>query len=159
MASVRDVVAYLCENYPHKNELSKARVTKMVYLADWRSCIIWERQITEIVWEYNYYGPYVEDVLNIARTDPAFEIETTRNVRGGLKEIIRLIAPVEYKTLNAEDTAILDFVIQTTASKFWDDFIHLVYSTYPIITQPKFSKLDLVSLAREYREQRAVAAS
>ena len=35
MAKLVDVVGYLCEHYPHKAELSKARLTKMVYLADW----------------------------------------------------------------------------------------------------------------------------
>ena len=31
---LRDIVAYVCKNYPYKDELSNARVTKMVYLAD-----------------------------------------------------------------------------------------------------------------------------
>jgi hypothetical protein len=39
MATLGDVMAYLCEHYPHKDDLSKARLTKLVYLADWKSAI------------------------------------------------------------------------------------------------------------------------
>jgi hypothetical protein len=37
----------------------------MVYLADWRSAITRGKQITDIVWEFNYYGPYVDDIVNL----------------------------------------------------------------------------------------------
>jgi hypothetical protein len=53
MARLRDVVAYLCHEYPHKGELSKARLTKMVYLADWRSAIERGSQVTDIEWVFN----------------------------------------------------------------------------------------------------------
>jgi hypothetical protein len=39
MAELKDIIAYYCKQYPHKAELSKARLTKMVYLADWKSAI------------------------------------------------------------------------------------------------------------------------
>jgi hypothetical protein len=47
---------------------------------------------------------------------------------------------------------VLDFVIEQTAPLYWNDFIKLVYSTYPVVTQPRFLPLDLVKLALEYRE-------
>jgi len=34
MKKLANIIAYLSSNYPHKNELSKARLTKLVYLAD-----------------------------------------------------------------------------------------------------------------------------
>jgi hypothetical protein len=46
----------------------------------------------------------------------------------------------------------LDFVIEKTKDLEWNDFIRLIYSTYPIVTQDKYSKLDLVSLAKEYQK-------
>ena len=77
-AMLRDVVAYLCSHYPHREELSKARLTKMVYLADWKSALQRGSQLTEIKWQFNHYGPYVDDVVNSVRNDPEFEI-----VQGG----------------------------------------------------------------------------
>ncbi len=34
-----------------------------------------------------------------------------------------------------------------------NEFIKLVDSTYPIVTQERYSKLDLVKLADEYKEE------
>jgi hypothetical protein len=59
---------------------------------------------------------------------------------------------VDYPSLTDDEKELLDYVISSSASKNWDDFIKLVYSTYPIITQDRFSKLDLVKLAREYEQ-------
>jgi hypothetical protein len=59
---------------------------------------------------------------------------------------------VAYPSVTEEEKELIDFVISSSASKNWDDFIKLVYSTYPIVTQERFSKLDLVMLAAEYEE-------
>lgn len=154
-AKLRDALAYLCAKYPHKEELSKARLTKMVYLADWRSALLHGRQITGIRWRFNHYGPYVDDVLTLAKEDPMFDLVFGENLYGTPKVTISLAgrAPVKWDSLDKEDREILDFVIEATAPKFWDDFIRLVYSTYPVITQPRYTGLDLVSLAREYHDR------
>ncbi len=152
MEHLRDIVAYICRNYPYQDELSNARVTKMVYLADWRSAILREKQLTNLEWEFSHYGPYVDDVIQVAEGDPAFEVVSTRNLYGGQKELFRVADDVAYPSVTDEEKELLDFVISSSASKNWDDFIKLVYSTYPIVTQERFSKLDLVKLAGEYQE-------
>lgn len=149
----RDVVAYFCANYPHAQELSKARVTKMVYLADWKSALDHGEQITPIEWVFNHYGPYVEHVIDVVRADPAFEVVQTANMYGNAKEIVRLREATQWPTLSRRDIAVLDHVIARTAPKYWDQFIKLVYSTYPVLTRPRMATLDLVALAREYRAQ------
>lgn len=152
MAELSDVLVYVCLHYPHKDDLSKARLTKIVYLADWKSAIERDRQITNITWQFNHFGPYVDDVILTARTDPRFVIIQTRNYYGEPKEVVRVQDGVEEPNFDIEEKAILDFIIEKAARKTWSDFISLVYSTYPIITQVRFSELDLVGLAREYRQ-------
>jgi uncharacterized protein YwgA len=156
MAELRDVAAYLCKHYPHKRELSKARLTKMVYLADWKSAITRNQPITNIEWIFNKYGPYVEDVVEIAKEDPAFTVDQNVNAAGDNKELITVKDDVEYPSLTESDKEILDFVIKTTSPKYWDAFIQLVYSTYPIVTQSRFSKLNLIELAQRYKEEKAL---
>ena len=48
MATLTDIIYYLISNYPHKDELSNARVTKMVYLADWHAAVKLGHQLTYI---------------------------------------------------------------------------------------------------------------
>ena len=150
---IRQVVAYFCEYYPHKKELSKARLTKMVYLADWRSAICHNTQITEINWEFNYYGPYVDDVIDAVRNHPAFKVLQSQNMYGELKEIVQLVGEVSDDLLIRKEKEILWFVIQQTARMYWSEFISLIYSTYPIVTQSRFSLLNLVALAQKYNEE------
>lgn len=151
MAELSNVIAYICQRYPHKDELSKARLTKMVYLADWRSAITQGRQMTDVQWVFNHYGPYVDDIVQVAREDPAFDVIQTANLYGDHKEVIHLCAATTDTALTRQERDILDFVISTCAPLSWNDFIRLVYSTYPIMTQPRYSRLDLSQLANEYK--------
>jgi hypothetical protein len=152
MADLRDVMVYFCRHYPHKHELSKARLTKMVYLADWRSALRRGRPITGINWEFSYYGPYVHDVAELARQSEDFEVIRGTNVYGDAKETIQVREGALEPELEPEDRETLDFVVERTAPMNWDRFIKLVYSTYPVVTQPRFSEFDLQALATEYRE-------
>ena len=45
----------------------------------------------------------------------------------------------------------LDFVIEKTKGMYFDSFIDYVYSTYPVTSKERYSKLDLVTLAQEYK--------
>jgi len=152
VATLRDIVAYVGGNYPYKDELSNARVTKMIYLADWRSAITRGEQLTDLEWEFSHYGPYVKDVKQVAETDSAFEVVPTKNLYGGQKDLIQVADDITYPSVTEDEKELLDYVISSSASKNWDDFVKLVYSTYPIVTQDRFSSLDLVELAKEYEK-------
>jgi hypothetical protein len=151
MAELKDIIAYYCKEYPHKAELSKARLTKMVYLADWKSAIDRGKQISKIEWIYNHYGPYVDDVANTAQKDPIFNIESTTNMFGGNKEVVRLRSEKYSPSLHDDEKKILNHIISITSDKYWNTFMELVYSTYPILKSDKYSTLDLVALAKEYK--------
>lgn len=150
MADLKDIMAFLCQNYPYKDELSDARLTKMVYLADWKSALNRGCQLTEITWKFNHYGPYVEDVRKAAQEDEHFEIETTNNMFGGYKKLITLKKEFP-SSLSEEETKILMHVIETTFRLTWDGFIKLVYSTLPVVVSERGSNLNLVETARKYK--------
>ncbi|MCG8734751.1 Panacea domain-containing protein [Tenacibaculum finnmarkense] len=150
MENTIEILKYLFKKYPNPSELSKARVVKMIYLADWKSAIIQDKQLTNIKWIYNHYGPYVDDIINILKQDDDFEIKSDLNYYNKPREIIILKNKVNAK-LDKSTTEILDFVIDKTSRLYWDDFIKLVYSTYPIIQEKKLNQLDLLKLAKEYK--------
>lgn len=159
MSRLRDAMAYVCVHYKHPEELSNARLTKTLYLADWRAALTLGRQITEVEWEFNHYGPFVHDVMYVARNDDAFEVVSMTNAYGSDKELIQIARPdVFLPELSEEDKGIIDEVMEVTTSKYWKDFIRLVYSTYPILTQSRYSTLDLVRLAEEYKANPALSS-
>ncbi|WP_316318656.1 Panacea domain-containing protein [Clavibacter michiganensis] len=155
MGSVKDVMGYICDKYPHKSELSKARLTKMIYLSDWRMVLQGGRQVTNLKWQFNHYGPYLDDVKVIAASDDHFEVIETTNIYGSKKEVISLSRPVWDLALSPDERHAIDHVIDKTQSMYYQEFMKLVYSTFPIATQPRYEELDLVSLANQYKRNRA----
>lgn len=155
MNKLRDVIAYILENYPHKNELSNARLTKLVYLSDWNSCLKSGSQITSIKWYFDNYGPFVWDVKQEVEKNPhLFTVEQTMNAHGSIKNLIKSLKLPKDLALTSKEKASIDKIIDITKNMYWDDFINLVYSTYPILSTERYSYLNLESLAKRYKESK-----
>ncbi|WP_420380850.1 Panacea domain-containing protein [Marivita sp.] len=154
MSTISDVAAYFCAKYPHKSELSKTRLTKLVYLADWEAAKHLGRQITDIRWYFHNFGPYVDDVVDAVQSDDRFEIVSSRNYYGDEKLEIKLKQTNRLDLeLIPEELAILDSVIEKTRPMYWNAFIKHVYSTDPIEQSDRYRHLDLVAFANESRAQ------
>jgi hypothetical protein len=151
---ILNVIKYILSAYPHKDELSASRLTKMLYLTDWKNALEHDTQLSKTVWHFNHYGPYVDDFVDIARKDKDINVVNTKTMFGGNKQLFQLShKDADSIKLSGELREIVDFVISATKDKNYDDFIKLVYSTYPVISSSKYSNLDLVSKAREYKSQ------
>jgi uncharacterized phage-associated protein len=148
--NLEKIIAYICQQYPYKDELSDARLTKMVYLTDWFSSLVDDKQATEIKWLFNHYGPYVPDIYQVAKDNGNFVVKTKSTVYGNHKKIIDYIGDDK---INLEPLikSVIDKVIDKTKSMYFNDFIDYVYSTYPVKNNDRYSILDLPRLAHEYR--------
>ncbi|MDP3279724.1 MAG: Panacea domain-containing protein [Nitrosomonas sp.] len=144
-------MAYIATKYPHKSELSKARLTKLVYLADWFSALLDDKQMTDIEWMFNHYGPYVDDISTIANLDSEFSITPEKTLYGGDKYVISYSGASVDNELTERERTIIDTIIEKTKVMYFNDFINYVYSTYPVSSNERYSYIDLVSLAREYK--------
>lgn len=151
MDSVKDIVAYICCKYPYSSELSNARLTKLVYLADWMSAVANDEQVTDIKWLFNHYGPYVDDVIQSVKNRSDFSVEYTENNFGSAKQLIRYTGDPEKIRISGKAKNVLDAVIDKTKTMYFNDFIDYVYSTFPVSSNERYSSLDLVGLASKYR--------
>ena len=144
-------MAYILEKYPDKTHLSNARVTKMIYLADWRHAITDKKQITNIRWYFDNYGPYVWDIKEVAEANPdLFTTIEGSTAYGNPKLLLEIIDNKYIPNLSEEEKKTLDHVIAKTKDLSWSEFIRLIYSTYPIITSERYSYLDLCEKAKDY---------
>lgn len=150
MNKLKEIVRFLVSHYPHKKELSKARLTKMVYIADWKSALTNGSQLTGIRWQFNHYGPYVDEVINAAYEDPEIDVVSTTNMYGHPKVLIHSRLNNYDLRLNQDEIHILNHVINETVNMYWDEFIKYVYSSYPITSQNRYTELDLPKLAQQY---------
>jgi len=155
MANLKDIIAYILQNYPSnmKHELSNARVTKMVYLADWRNCLQSKGQVSDIEWYFDNFGPFVWDVKKAAEEFPEiFDVGSEKNMYGSTKTIFRIKDDSFKPDLTKSEKKSIDFIIGVSSKKYWDNFIKLVYSTHPIASSERYSYLNLGEKAAEYRE-------
>jgi len=146
----RATLRYIVENYPYPDDLSKTRITKLVYLSDWKMAQKQNRQMTEIDWYFDHYGPYVSDVLDEADEDKDLQVETTYSAFGTRKYVVRKKIgdnTLDYPNLSNYEKNTIDEVINDTKLLSWNNFIDYVYETYPVKVNNKYSKLDLAELA------------
>lgn len=159
MAELHDVMAYIIQKYPATHELSNARLTKMVYLADWRQAIAEGKQITRISWYFDNFGPFVRDVeVTAVQREDLFSIDLGSNMYGQPKKSFALRDPNYQPQLSHSEKAAIDHIIEVTKRLYWNDFIKLVYSTHPIASSDRYSYLDLVQKAKEYGERDKIVA-
>lgn len=150
MDKLQEVIQYICCYYAYPQELSNARLTKMVYLADWNSAQRLGRQITTINWYFDHHGPFVDDVINAARRDPNIRLDKTENFYGRPKTLFTYVGkPVRPNLLNQDEINVINNVMAETQQFTFDPFIRYVYNTYPIATADRYEYLNLVQLARQ----------
>lgn len=149
MADLKDIIAYLLLDYPDPDALANARVTKMVYLADWKSALDHGRQMSSIAWFFDNFGPYVTDVRRCADQNPElFQVKSKRTSLGGEKNVFILIDRDYQPNLSTQEKEILDHVRKQTEDLSFDKFVKLVYSTYPVVVSDRFDDLNLVEMAK-----------
>jgi len=157
MSKIKDILRFLTLNYPYKDELSKTRLTKLVYLADWYSAIKNKQQMTNIEWYFDHYGPFVSDIYEEAAKDKCLNIKQSYTVYGSPKEVIgfneQYKKNIKFK-LTEDEKTILKKVVEETETLTWNAFINKVYSTYPINGQKRYNYLNLVQLANEMEKDK-----
>ena len=145
MAATEDALAYLYRHYPRPGELSIARLCFMMYLADWRSAILYGKTISSIIWHLGSYGPQISTG---ERREEWSSDEAKRIIREAMTH-------GKARNMDKPSRQILDHVIAAVEKRSWVALSQLVYSTFPIITQPRYKKMNLVGLAQRYiREYR-----
>lgn len=147
---LHDLMAFLYLKISYKADLSKARFTKLVYLADWKMSQRYGRTISHIEWLFNHYGPYVEDVVNLARDSADFNVVVTRNAYGSIKEQVQFIGDIyNCNSLDSDEIQVIEEVVRETDPLYFNDFINHVYSTYPVRESNRYSVLDLPKMAQK----------
>lgn len=152
MATIIDAIAYILKEYPHKSELSNARVTKILYLADWYCAINDSPPVTSINWYFDNHGPFVWDVKNAVEGSNIARVVPTINQYGSRKNVLELLDKDYNPSITDDEKEALDHIIEVTKGLYWSDFITLVYSTHPVSSSEKYTYLNLPEKAKEYAQ-------
>jgi len=158
-----DAVAYICSQYSEANlgDLSNARLTKLIYLADWTLATETGHQLTDIKWKFNHYGPWVPDVMESIAQDERFSTEMVVNYYGARKMQITLRPEWREKLSLAAPTSLtaielngLDSTIKETENLYFGQFIDFVYDTFPVQHGTRHQTLNLELLAADLNSEK-----
>jgi hypothetical protein len=128
------LISYILKEMNKEYSVNINVITHILFLCDWKHSIEYKKIITGIAWEKTNYG--VIDRHSII--DNIF-----------LKDYIYRN---NYDTiqLSSDYITTIQFILEKTKKFKYTDFLHLVYSTYPMIMAEKNKPLNLISLANEY---------
>ena len=156
MTKLQDILVYILNKYPYEDDLSNARVTKMVYLSDWISALNFGKVISDIDWYFDSFGPFVHDVEDTAKErSDIFKLVPSVNFYGKKKIKFKLAGKAPDTHLSDTDKKSIDYTIKKTMGLSFNDFIDMVYSTHPVLSSQKFTYLDLLGKAQEYQALQA----
>ncbi|HEY2325776.1 MAG TPA: hypothetical protein VGJ82_23165 [Thermoanaerobaculia bacterium] len=142
------MIEYICRFYGGSAPMTQFRLGLTLYLTDWRSAIELGRAATDIRWKVENHNPTPEQgdlvFLVMARTSTPPDFSAIDHPREPL--------PVNF-ALPDEDRRTIDFVLKVTRHMADQELMQLVYSTFPIMTQPDRAPLNLVALAERYNRE------
>ncbi|MCY0885788.1 MAG: hypothetical protein OWV35_07890 [Firmicutes bacterium] len=149
IATVRDALRYLVYATPSPADRTVLRLTKVLYLVDWRSA--WGRgySLTPCAWHFDRFGPTAPEIWDTVCHDPAWKVQPRGRIM--LTADARPATP----TVTAVDAAWMDRVLAEAAGWTWADLVAAVWATYPIRTGQRGTALPLTALARACRQARA----
>lgn len=156
MAGLGDVAACFCLLY--RGHLSMSRLVDLVYLADWRSALERGQQLTDVEWRFGRYGPFSDRFSDEIRRDSRFSVTPGESPSGLDDEVVRETRGNPAYSLSPQEEDIVRFVVARATTLSDDEFLLLVHSTYPLISQQRYQTLDLVHLASRYAQLRTAVA-
>ena len=150
MSTLKQVMLYIVKSYKHSKSISVSRLSKTVYLADWLAALKLDRQLTNITWDIRFSGPFAPEIESILTGDVDFQMQADKNYINKVQQIAvpNDDIPVE---LTPAELRVLDKVLRDTVQLNWNDFLNYVYATYPVKIQQRTTIIDLVAVAKEYK--------
>jgi hypothetical protein len=150
MSTLKQVMIYIVNSYKHSQSISVSRLSKTVYLADWQAALKLDRQLTNINWDIRFSGPFAPEIESVLTGDADFQMQGDKNYINKVQQIAlpNEDIPVE---LTPFELRVLDKVLRDTVRLNWNDFLNYVYDTYPVKIQRRTTTIDLVAVAKEYK--------
>jgi hypothetical protein len=150
-------LVYLSSSFVQKGKrISLQRLIMMLYLTDWKNCLIEGKQLTSVSWYFNHSGPFSNKVLDTIEKSICFEV--FKNQTKEIDLISTLDECLNYNLfITDKERIILDFVVENTVNLKWEEFNKLVNSTFPMMRSLKYTVLDLPALVKEYKQINSVS--
>ncbi len=144
---LRDIIYYFCKYYP--NELSRVTLVKLIYLTDVEFYRLYNRQATDLIYEFDNHGPFTWDIVDEASKMFAEGLIDILEEPSGFdsskpKYIYKCKSDYEFNNLDKHTLDVLNNV-NSYFSKFgFSDLLDYVYNNRPTNL---FKKGDIIDFS------------
>lgn len=159
LETTEQLICFYCENLPKQYVPSESLLSKMVYLADWKSAVNYGNQITDLNWKLEdethepiAQGIRLTELVKVCSTNqsgPCTARWTPLSTRSFLRQRRKTL--VEASELSEQQKAIARSVLKLVDHKSSMD--RLIEGTYPVSTQTLNEDMQLTAIANEYNER------
>ena len=151
-STTHNSMAYFCYHSSLSTPITEYRLTLMLYLADWFSAITYNEPFTELPWKYDHGFLYTKYLDNIIKDMPSlYTVESsTLGVKG--REIY-FDGDINKLIFTEGEKQILDHILKETKDLLFNSLVKQAYSTYPMTADTIYTDLDLVALAKEWKNK------
>lgn len=153
MERIINILDYLYQKYPNSNQLSYSRVMKLLYLIEWKFVITNFKKLTDIEWVLSPYGPFHKNLRSIFNESSNFDVSIRFDYNNKEQLLIKFLNKKEKLNINSGVVKIVDFVINHCKDLSWNELNNLVNSTYGILNTKDGQIIDIVRLAKEYKDK------
>lgn len=138
-----EIIKYLTNN----TIVSQNKLEKQLYLVDWFSCLINEKQLSNFDWKSDN-GPKAKGLNKLIHdNDDIFKIIERNNIKS--------IHFENYlNNFQEKDSKIINFVLEKTKDLNISELTDYVFSSYPFQSSYRNYDLDLKELSLEYLEEK-----
>ncbi len=147
------MIYYIVKIVSGAEHLSVPRCIKVIYLLDWYSAFMYQRQSGR-KWFHGLCGPKEASMESLlSASSRYYEIRQMDNHLGGVKDVIFCKEVCDVPKITPNDLAIISYVASIVRGMPWNDLIRLVSSTYPMLKSLPGEYIDLKTLATEYSKR------
>jgi len=151
MKKFETVMEYLLSQCESHRKVSLHKLVKMIYLADWRYYLKTGSSLSSLQWEFDKLGPTSSAAVFFAKERNNIDLEYSFSKTGFTRENVTLHNRSNPYDVTYQERQILDEVIKDTFHLEWEDFMKVIFDTYPITKINKYGLIDLSKYANEYR--------
>jgi hypothetical protein len=142
MSKFEQVAHFFVSRFPG---MGVVKLTRGMYLTDWRAAILLHNTITGMQWKLGEYGPEARELFSFLKTTAILRVEADKEGYTQLN-----IADSHEYDFSKSEIDILEFVVNTLNEKQGNDLIRLINSTFPVIATNIGAEMNMTQLASEY---------
>ena len=151
MERLRRIVVHVLKHWAEQGSMLESRLAKLLYVADWRSVLETDEGVTGVAWRLQDGAPYSPQLRQVIERTRYLKLIPPITSLGETGPRVSLEDGAPGLEVSVYERRVFGYVGRLLNEISWDEFIGLVYSTYPMVyNNGSVGQMDLLDLKKRY---------